>query len=518
MVTSSYVFDLIKSMTKVEKAYFKKYASLFVHGDENNYRKLFTAMNRQKTYDEEKLKAEFAGEKFIKQFSVVKNHLFNKILAALESYDHSPFSKIKSLVHRAEILKEKGLYREARKLIERAKKRANRYELYPLLLEINYYTEFNLALQQYDMEKTWQTLITIKKILLVIENVMQYNELLCRVGKIYVKQNISDSQKIKSDIKNILQHPLLKSELQAMSQESLRKYYEIHALCNDILNEKEQLYYYTGKLVKMYDNPNKVRLHPERYFIFIQNHLYASLYIKRYDSVLFCLLKLREIFPLLVSPRLRATFFACFYAALLHYNNQMGEFKKVHELEKKIYNGLREYGNKITEEHKITLYQNLCIAHFGTGNIQLALYWLNKIRNDFPIKKIGDHIKLINLVIHYELGNIELIPNLIISFIRNKKNKGGLSDVENHLIKLLQKLIKCSSPDLKIIELQKTHHVLLAVAKEKQADINLYEFDFISWLESKIKSKPFAEIVKEKAKKMYGKKHRYKQPDLVDTF
>lgn len=518
MVTSSYVFDLIKSMTKVEKAYFKKYASLFVHGDENNYKKLFTAINKQKTYDEKKLKAEFNREGFTKQFSVVKNHLFNKILAALESYNHSPFGKIKSLIHRAEILKEKGLYKEARKLIEQAKKRADKYELYPLLLEMSYYTEFNLSLQQYDMEKAWQTLMTIKKTLLVIENMMQYNELLCCAGKIYIKQNVSDSRKIKSDIKNILQHPLLKSESEAMSQESLRRYYEIHALCNDMLNEQEKLYYYTGKLVKMYDSPDKIHLHPERYFIFIQNHLYASLYLKRYNSVFFCLLKLREVFPLLASPRLRATFFACFYAALLHYNNQMGKFKNVHELEKKIYNGLREYGSKITEEHKITLYQNLCVAHFGSGNLQTALYWLNKIRNDFPIRKIGAHIKLINLIIHYELGNIELIPNLITSFIRNKKKKGGLSDAESYLIKLFRKLIKSSSSDLKIIEFKNTHTVLSEIAKEKETNVTLYGFDFISWLESKIQNQPFAEIVRKKAEKMYGTRHKYKQPDLVSIF
>ena len=57
--------QLIHSLSKGEKRSFKIYASRHVLGDENNYVKLFDAIEKQKEYDEEALLKKFKNEKFI---------------------------------------------------------------------------------------------------------------------------------------------------------------------------------------------------------------------------------------------------------------------------------------------------------------------------------------------------------------------------------------------------------------------------------------------------------------------
>ena len=53
------LFELIKSLSKSEKRYFKLLSSRHTIGDENNYVKLFDFIDKQTTYDEGVIFKEF---------------------------------------------------------------------------------------------------------------------------------------------------------------------------------------------------------------------------------------------------------------------------------------------------------------------------------------------------------------------------------------------------------------------------------------------------------------------------
>ena len=63
MKPSTELFDLIKSLTKSEKRFFKLASSLQT-GDKN-YLKIFDAIDRQSNYDENTIKGQFKNETFI---------------------------------------------------------------------------------------------------------------------------------------------------------------------------------------------------------------------------------------------------------------------------------------------------------------------------------------------------------------------------------------------------------------------------------------------------------------------
>ena len=130
------LFDLIKSMTRSEKRYFKLSAS--PQKGEKNYLRLFDAIDRQKSYDEEAIKRTFQGEAFVKQLHVAKNYLFKLILRSLRAYraESSVDAQIECLLQDARILHDKGLGRLCAASLKRARGLAEEYERDIALLEI----------------------------------------------------------------------------------------------------------------------------------------------------------------------------------------------------------------------------------------------------------------------------------------------------------------------------------------------------------------------------------------------
>lgn len=132
------LFVLIKSLSKSEKGYFKKYSNF--HGrsrEKNTYVKIFDAINLQVTYNEPKLLRKFRNESFINQFSVAKNYLYNTILDCLETYHKSITIELRSILTWTEILLEKGLLTQAKKMLRKAKKLAEKHAMSSYIVEIN---------------------------------------------------------------------------------------------------------------------------------------------------------------------------------------------------------------------------------------------------------------------------------------------------------------------------------------------------------------------------------------------
>ena len=136
MKPSTELYSLIKSLTKSEKRFFKLNSTL--QAGEKNYLKIFDFIEKQKKYDEDDLKANFAKETFIKHLPSEKNHLYKLILKSLRSYysDHSVSSQLKQEIKNVEILYRKALYKECNKLVLRAKTLAEEYEKFYYWFEL----------------------------------------------------------------------------------------------------------------------------------------------------------------------------------------------------------------------------------------------------------------------------------------------------------------------------------------------------------------------------------------------
>src|SRR5947207_13840207 len=115
---SDSLHKLIKSLTPSEKRSFKIFSSRHTSADENQYVKLFDAIDAHHVYDESLILKKFGT----KQFSIVKARLYDSILRSLDAY-HSNSSidaQLKRDLHSEEIVYNKSLYDQSYKLLESA--------------------------------------------------------------------------------------------------------------------------------------------------------------------------------------------------------------------------------------------------------------------------------------------------------------------------------------------------------------------------------------------------------------
>ncbi len=91
------LFELIKKMKQTEKSYFKKKSSTHKRSSKNNFLILFDLTDKQKKYNEVKLK-NIIG---YKHFAQKKKHLQEKIMLSLRSYysNDNPDTQIQLLLH-----------------------------------------------------------------------------------------------------------------------------------------------------------------------------------------------------------------------------------------------------------------------------------------------------------------------------------------------------------------------------------------------------------------------------------
>jgi len=130
------LFELIQSLTPSEKRYFKVNSP---HGSERkNYMKIFEEINKYETYDEERLRKKFKGEKVLRNLAKEKQYLYKAILRSIRLFrlETSVDAQVRELILNAHFLQERGLYDQAKQHLTKAKELAKKYEKFPAILEI----------------------------------------------------------------------------------------------------------------------------------------------------------------------------------------------------------------------------------------------------------------------------------------------------------------------------------------------------------------------------------------------
>ena len=134
---STYLFKLIKSLTKAEKRNFRLYATR--NQDDNNmlFIQLFDALDKMSVFDEQSLIKKLDDISKMK-LSNLKRHLYQQILRSLRMIHTKRINsiEIRESIDYAHVLYAKGLYIQSLKILQRAKQMARKEELDLLHLEI----------------------------------------------------------------------------------------------------------------------------------------------------------------------------------------------------------------------------------------------------------------------------------------------------------------------------------------------------------------------------------------------
>lgn len=492
------LFQLIHSLGKGEKRHFKLHSKRHVIGSKNNYVRLFDAVSAQKQFDKNSLRKEGA----FSHFRVVKNRLYGAVLNSLEEFHSSQRMEVRSMLNRIEILFNKSLFANCRKLIRKAKLLAQKNEMFESLLEIIHW-EYRIAIRAYNLEEVNKCIEEEAKCLQLYSNYKLYFDLANRIAMKYQQIGHERNEKGMREVFELARHPQLRNSSGAHSFRASMYYYE--ALCFYALAKGnfKKVYVYSKKMIDLFgSNQHMISLYPSAYLGKMNKLLIALTGLKKYDEMFLYLQQLKEVKSSLkaLSDRTLAFFYQY---QLLNYYIWTGRFAEAESDLKLIERELPVYETKLNPQQRMVLYLVISETYFGRENYKRALYWLNKVvflGELYQRKDIESFTRMFSLIIHYELrSEPDFMASLFRSAYRFLYKRERLYKFEVAVMNFIkQNILREPGRSEMRMQFRKLKSRLEDLGKDPYEKHALEYFDYISWLESKIENRTFAEVIKGK--------------------
>lgn len=509
MKPSKELFYLIKSLTKSEKRYFKLMSSLQT-GDKN-YMKLFECIDELEDYDEEAVKEKLKNEKFIKHLPSEKNHLYKLILKSLRSFysDNSAASVLQENLRNIELLFNKALYTECFKNIQRAKGIAYTYEKFYFLLDLIDWEKklIEEAFLDNKFKVNMENLIEEEADCLEkLRNIAEYQKLYSKINYIIRKSGFTRNVEGREEIKKIANHPLIVNKGTAHSIKAATACLSIKGLCAVTDQNLEGAFSNFSYVVKiMEDNPPIMQELPKRYIRALNSVMYAYLSKGEWDETFKIINKMKGLLSKrgFESMDIQLKLFSIPFNAELNVHIKMGNYMKaIKQVIPKIIEGLQHFDGKINKEEEMLFYYNISRVYFFTDDLKSALKYINLVLNENKPGLRDDvytFARLVNLIIHFELNNIDLLEYNIKSTKRfltvNKRD----FKLETVFLNEMRKLVKAKNEEKQQEQFLTFKENLMKVFEDPYEKIALDYFDFILWLDSKITKQSFVKLAMEKS-------------------
>lgn len=491
--SSDALFRLVKSMTKGEKTYFKKFTSLNnTKSPSTNYLKLFDAICKMSEYDEGTLLKKFRKETFTKNFVETKQYLKTQILRVLRNYstDKSISFQVKEDLLNIEILMDKGIFDLAKTQIKKTLKIAQEYEMSQYIVQLNK-LQFQVSKVLLDFKSVethvTETIPEEKQLLKELGQVQHHKHRYTimfshwkEYGPIQEKEANANLEQYPLDTFNAAHWYLLTELNLGQTRHKAEKYYD------------NALSYY--ELFKKY--PAQIDLNPFNYITSIILYTNACATSNHIEEGL---LIVKEGITLMEKMDQKSKIADHFF---------VNHLIKLHSNQLRLY---LHYGSKsLFKEHAIA-FKELVLNYIDTlrssnGFIDLATIFFSEIileeweaaeitynrltnykmrgyRND-----IEAIIRLLGIIVYYETKNIELLESAVDATYQFIRTKDFLSKFIRQFINLFKYKIISALNEREEIELLKqfrTETTTFFEEHPKEKNVLNY-FDFIAWLDSKV--------------------------------
>jgi tetratricopeptide (TPR) repeat protein len=486
------LYELIHSLSPSEKGYFKKFAS-----GESNYIKLFAAIDSQKNgYDEQLLKKKLKGEKFMKHLAVSKKYLYEQILDALAQFhagDSVRHTLRRHLLH-VEMLANKGVHAQCRPILNKALKLAEDSEAYGYIREIIYWEKYLTVFEPFKTreEHDRQLLTTELDIVEKLKINVLYEMLYRRMFHFVSNHSQIRSEGDREFVEGLMADPLLKDFENATTMAAKIYYIRTHVLFKKLVGDSEGALSFCRKMVEIIEErPESIASSPKNY---LEEYLRYLIYCmnsgadEEFKKQLVRFRNTPEIFGFKIGEGETNMFFESSVLEMHFYIVKM-DYEKAIEILQTIEPYLLKNESRLRTITKSNLFYQSALSFFRLGNYAESLVWLNKLLQNKDFETSTDltfHAKILNLILHYELGNFELVDSLITGLYRFLYKKQKPYEFEKAIMQFLKKITRAASQT----ELQEFLKVLKMTLEELENNpfekAAIQKFPFIPYLEKKL--------------------------------
>jgi len=500
------LFQLIKSLEKGEKRYFKLYANRNSSSEELKVVQLFDALDKMEYYDEALLLKKNESIKK-QQLSNLKAHLYRQILTSLRLItDESNIDmQLHEQMDHARILYNKGLYLQSLKVLDKMKDLARSHNQLTYLQQVLFFEKNIEALYitRSMQDRADQLSKESDGVNLQLSLASELSNLALQLYSWYIKNGHSRNEEEDMAVQDFFVNHL--GDKAGKCKGFYERLYLYQSYCWNAFIKQDflQYYRYTQKWVNLFDE--------EPYMLEIE----TGIYIKGMHNLMgahFNLMnhaKLRETLSIferfcnssIVQNNINNRVQSFIYKTISHFNRHFleGSFTEGLEMIPGIETHLKEYELYIDRHRVLVFYYKIACLYFGSGDYEKTIDYLNKIIN-WKVDLRTDlqcYSRLLHLIAHYELGNEEILDHLIKSVYRFMAKMHNLSVVEEEIFRFIRKSFHLSVRNVKP-ELEKLLIKLKALQEDRFETRAFIYLDIISWIESKLDNIPVQEVLKKK--------------------
>jgi hypothetical protein len=489
---SEALHQLIKSLSKNEKAYIKKFAHKKESSKSELYYKLFGIIDRQDDYNEKKALKKVQSFLNNKQFSSAKNYLNSLILDSLCDYHEkkSLQTQIQKSLQQIEIFCRKRLYKQAQKVVKKVKKTAQKYEFFPLLMQIHFWEEE--ISRSSDNPKEISQYITKGfdeefKVIEQWKNFRLYRKMCNNFYGKSLSYSLTRTNESDIEMKQEMNSTLYKEESKALSflAKTTRNYTLTYG--SDLIDDEQSGYIATKNNIElMQQNPDFCIAYPLRYIVTLFNISIYEIFRNNEQGTQNYIKDFEKIKPQYYEEKLlRDTYLIII--SLLHYSqikDKSNNIKIIDELSSK-FNGIKD---KINLNDYCEILHLLLVNYFIIKDYHTTVKMIEEFEKK-ATKDISTELligsKIFGIIANYELDNDFFVDYLGDATYRLIHKQTQIYKTEKALISFLKRIVNLPERSSEKAHFEKFKKDLEKL--EKGGKCGAFGiFDLMKWVEEKI--------------------------------
>lgn len=475
--------QIIHSLTAQEKKYFKQYSAQYAEGRESSYMLLFDAIAEQEVYDEEAIKKKFAKEDFIKQLSVAKNYLTEKILDALVNMyaDSMENLHMERMIGRFEVLLRKKLIDPAITFYDKAEKRAIENGNLTFLPHIM--RQKNILLLRSNKNYVPQDAINNSAQMIryaeVLLNFLQYEDLQLRFNLIITNPKFQTDERLQKELDEIAAHPLFKNVSNALSYKAWNYYMKVKLRYLHIRGKHQEAYQLSKDAVTQLQNDRKetAEWHHNYYYQLVDLFQICS-DTQRFDECKALLSELQKIASSKSPSQQNAA--ESFFNFSLKLAVDTGNTKEGIDF----WNAEQKYWSKFAERMEISVRNSslfyLLRLYFRANLWKEAIEIYHEYIAQKNFNAFIPQVRIYWLMIQYEIRNLALLPNQVRNIKAWFKKENMQSQLEKLILGFFEKIPRARDKAEAAADFSKFSRQLSSV----DAGGLLQDTDLVAWVEN----------------------------------
>lgn len=494
-------------MSRLEKRYFKLYASRHGSSGTGNHLLLFDAIAAMPVYDIKALKARFRGQAFMRRFSITKRRLYEALLNSLDAFhaDSSVDNRLRRSLHHVELLFDRALHADAAKVLRRARALARAHDRQALLLQVAEWERRLMERSNYAGASTAglsERAAECEALISEWGQVEHLWQLKSRSFLLIYRSGQAPSAQEVAELEALAREPMLAD---GAPLHCARARFLQHHVRSAIAYAGNDLAACEQQLSACADVLRKEQLHfqdePDLMLGVMGNLAHVRMRLGRHEKALAGFREFRRM-PLLLSaaPKedLEMKLFVMGTSLELSVHTAKGAFDQAMERLPALEAGLARYGNRIGGVRRMELRLQAAYACFGAGQPDRALRQCNQLLGEKDLAAHADlHAlaRMLNLAALTDLGKWELLEYLLRNMRRHLKLHGSSFGSEQLLVDHVQALAKAKGAAARQQLWAQLADALSTYAPDSPETASLDHLDLLAWARSHAGRTPFAEEV-----------------------